>query len=75
MKIWELCNKIMETNEPREVIYDWSVMNRICPISFDIELHTTGKNRKILANAANGCCLFRRCGMDCLNKFLDTEVT
>ena len=74
MKIWELCNIIKKTNASRNTIRDWSIMNRICPASFQFELPAKGANGKVIAKAASNVCESYSCGMDCLDAFLDTEV-
>jgi hypothetical protein len=75
VRVWELCNKIKGTNCTRETIRSWSIMNKICPVEFAINLDCDGTEVKQIGIIADKVCSeFGKCDYGCLEKFLDIEV-
>ena len=80
MKIWELCNKVKETNVSKKQIENWAYSNRICPLMFDVGLEIDVEldedcypKENEFSNTAHKIC-DGECGIECLRKYLDTEV-
>ena len=79
MKIWELCNKVKETNVTKEQIESWAYFNRICPLMFDVgleieEIDEDGYPKdNVFSKTAHKIC-DGNCGIDCLKKYLEMEV-
>lgn len=81
MKIWELCNKVKETNATKKEIENWAYMNRICPLMFDsgldidlpLDEYGYPKDNVFLETAHKVC--NGKCGIECLRKYLDMEIS
>lgn len=75
MKVWELCNKLKDTDSTKEQIANWSYMNRICPIDFEEGLELgEGKFPAQITEIARTICAASNCDAECLDKFLESEV-
>ena len=76
MKVWEICNQVKGTAATKEQIALWAYMNRICPVMFwdGLELGKDEKLPREMIDVANKLCKENKCGTECLDKFLESEV-
>ena len=80
MKVWELCNRVKETNVTKKEIENWAYTNRICPLMFDVGLEIDVDvdedgypKDNVFSDTAHKICN-SKCGIECLRKYLDTDV-
>lgn len=79
MKVWEKCNEVKGTDVSIEVIANWTYINRVCPLTFDIHLELDipldddgyPVDNGFLLTAYSVC--NGKCGYDCLMNYLNSE--
>lgn len=75
MKVWELCNLIKESDASLADIRGWVYENKNCPVKFALGLESDSAELPKLQTIAYRICSEHECEMECLDDFLDTEVS
>ena len=81
MKVWEKSNELKGTNATKEKIAQWSYMNRICPLMFDVGLDIDiplGDDGYPVENgfvkiAREHCSAYKKCEYGCVEAYLELE--
>lgn len=75
MKVWEKINELKGTNADKKTIANWAYNNKICPREFGEELELDCEYPKEIEDISRRLCDKNSCGYDCLNEFLESELS